>query len=35
MDQVWRVILSWKPVGVLQIPEEKQGANTKVEQKDW
>ncbi len=35
MDQVWRVVLSWKPVGVLQIPEEKQGANTKVEQKDW
>ena len=35
MDQVWRVVLSWKPVGVLQIPEEKQGANTKVEQRDW
>jgi preprotein translocase SecE subunit len=35
MDQVWRVVLSWKPVGVLQIPEEKQGANTRVEQKDW
>jgi preprotein translocase SecE subunit len=35
MDQVWRVVLSWKPVGVLQIPDEKQGANTKVEQKDW
>lgn len=22
MDQTWRVILSWKPIGVLQIPEQ-------------
>jgi preprotein translocase SecE subunit len=35
MDQVWRVVLSWKPIGVLQLPEEKQGANTRVEQRDW
>jgi preprotein translocase SecE subunit len=35
MDQVWRVVLSWKPIGVLQIPEEKQGVNTRVEAKDW
>jgi preprotein translocase SecE subunit len=35
MDQGWRVVLSWKPIGVLQMPEEKSGANTKVEQRDW
>jgi preprotein translocase SecE subunit len=35
MDNVWRVVLSWRPIGVLQIPEERQGVNTRVEQKDW
>jgi preprotein translocase SecE subunit len=36
MDQTWRVILSWKPIGVLQVPEEKAGgANTNVEQRPW
>jgi preprotein translocase SecE subunit len=31
MDQVWRVVLSWKPIGVLQIPEEKPEANPNVD----
>jgi preprotein translocase SecE subunit len=35
MDQVWRVALSWKPIGVLQIPEDQSETNTGVEQKPW
>jgi preprotein translocase SecE subunit len=33
-DQVWRVALSWKPIGVLQIPEQ-QDTNTTVENRPW
>jgi preprotein translocase SecE subunit len=35
MDQVWRVVLSWKPIGVIQLPEDQSEANTSVEQKNW
>jgi preprotein translocase SecE subunit len=35
MDQIWRVTLSWKPIGVLQIPEDQSETNTGVEQKPW
>jgi preprotein translocase SecE subunit len=35
MDQVWRVILSWRPIGVLQIPEDQTEQNTAVENKPW
>ncbi len=33
MDQTWRVILSWKPIGVLQIDNEK--IDKSAEQKMW
>jgi len=35
MDQTWRVILSWKPIGVLQFSEEQADTNTDVEKKRW
>jgi preprotein translocase SecE subunit len=36
MDQAWRVLLSWKPIGVLQLPpEDEQNQNTNVEQRPW
>jgi preprotein translocase SecE subunit len=34
-DQVWRVVLSWKPIGVLQIPEEEPEKTANVEQRPW
>jgi preprotein translocase SecE subunit len=34
MDQGWRVLLSWKPIGVLQIPEQ-QDSQTTVESRPW
>jgi preprotein translocase SecE subunit len=36
MDQGWRVILSWKPIGVLQISDEQQrDSNKSSEDKPW
>jgi preprotein translocase SecE subunit len=35
MDQTWRVVLSWKPIGVLQISEDQGEKNKNVEQKPW
>jgi len=35
MDQAWRVILSVKPVGVLQVPPDEDVTNQSVEQKKW
>ncbi len=34
-DQTWRLILSWKPIGVLQIPEEDTKNTTNLEQRPW
>jgi preprotein translocase SecE subunit len=33
-DQIWRVTLSWRPIGVLQIPEQ-EDKNTNVENQPW
>jgi preprotein translocase SecE subunit len=35
MDQVWRTVLSWPPIGVLQFPKNTQQENTSIEQKKW
>ncbi len=35
MDQSWRVLLSWKPIGVLQVPDEQSEQNTNVEQRPF
>jgi preprotein translocase SecE subunit len=35
MDQSWRVLLSWKPIGVLQVPDEQTEQNTNVEQRPY
>jgi len=35
MDWGWKVILSWKPIGVLHIPPESAQQNKKVEEKKW
>jgi preprotein translocase SecE subunit len=35
MDQSWRVLLSWKPIGVLHIPKDQTNTNQSVEQKKW
>jgi preprotein translocase SecE subunit len=35
MDQTWRLVLSWKPIGVLQIPEEKSAEKQNIEQRPW
>jgi len=34
-DQSWRVLLSWRPIGVIQVQEDQKEANTSVEQKNW
>jgi preprotein translocase SecE subunit len=34
-DQVWRVVLSSRIIGVLQIPDEKAGETENVEQRPW
>jgi preprotein translocase SecE subunit len=34
MDQTWRVVLSWKPIGVLQINQD-QSEQKNVENKPW
>jgi preprotein translocase SecE subunit len=35
MDQAWRVVLSLKPVGVLQVPQDQEQTNQSVEQRRW
>jgi preprotein translocase SecE subunit len=35
MDQTWRVVLSWKPIGVLQIGDDQSDKNKSAEQKPW
>jgi preprotein translocase SecE subunit len=35
MDQGWRVLLSWKPIGVLQIQEEQTESNANPENRPW
>jgi preprotein translocase SecE subunit len=35
MDQLWRVVLSWKPIGVLQISDDQSEKNKSAEQKPW
>jgi len=35
VDQIWRVGLSWKPIGVLVIPEEQSTQNKDLENKPW
>jgi preprotein translocase SecE subunit len=35
MDQLWRVVLSWKPIGVLQMREGPAEQDQNVEQKPW
>jgi preprotein translocase SecE subunit len=34
MDWTWKVVLSWKPIGVLHIPKDA-SAEQKIEQKKW
>jgi preprotein translocase SecE subunit len=34
-DLSWKSVLSWKPIGVLQIPEEQPEATTDVENRPW
>jgi preprotein translocase SecE subunit len=35
MDMVWKHVLSWKPIGVLVIPEDKPETTTNVENRPW
>jgi preprotein translocase SecE subunit len=35
MDWTWKVVLSWKPIGVLHIPKEQSQQNRTLEQKKW
>jgi len=35
MDYAWKVVLSWKPIGVLYIPPQGSEQNKKVEEKRW
>ncbi|HBI44946.1 MAG TPA: preprotein translocase subunit SecE [Planctomycetales bacterium] len=35
MDQTWRVVLSWKPIGVLQLSEDQSEKNKSAELKPW
>jgi preprotein translocase SecE subunit len=35
MDMVWKHVLSWKPIGVLVIPEETPETNTNVENRPY
>lgn len=35
MDWTWKVVLSWKPIGVLHIPEDQGEQNQKTEAKRW
>jgi preprotein translocase SecE subunit len=35
MDWTWKVVLSWKPIGVLHIPPEQSDTEKKIDQKRW
>ena len=35
MDWTWKVVLSWKPIGVLHIPKDQADTETKIDQKKW
>ena len=35
MDWTWKVVLSWKPIGVLHIPKDQSDTETKIDQKRW
>ena len=35
MDYTWKIVLSWKPIGVLHIPKDTSQKNKSVEQKRW
>jgi preprotein translocase SecE subunit len=36
MDMVWKHVLSWKPIGVLHVPDDQQtDTNTNVENRPW
>ena len=35
MDWTWKVVLSWRPIGVLHIPVEQSDTETKIDQKKW
>ena len=35
MDYTWKVLLSWKPIGVLHIPKDNSEEKKTVEQKRW
>jgi preprotein translocase SecE subunit len=36
MDQTWRVVLSWKPIGVLILPsEDQQGQSANMDERPW
>jgi hypothetical protein len=35
MDMVWKHVLSWKPIGVLVIPEEQPETTQNVENRPW
>jgi preprotein translocase SecE subunit len=35
MDYTWKIVLSWKPIGVLHIPKDTAQKNKSVEQKRW
>jgi preprotein translocase SecE subunit len=35
MDMVWKHVLSWKPIGVLVIPDELPETSTNVENRPW
>jgi preprotein translocase SecE subunit len=35
MDWTWKVVLSWKPIGVLHIPKDASDTEKKIEQKRW
>jgi preprotein translocase SecE subunit len=35
MDMVWKHVLSWKPIGVLLVPEDKPETTTNIENRPW
>ena len=35
MDQTWRVVLSWKPIGVIQLNQDQSEKNKSVDLKPW
>ena len=35
MDYTWKILLSWKPIGVLHIPKDANQQNKTIEQQRW